>query len=42
MTSSEEMEAVLEAILFVTSEPVAPAKMLEVFSAREGMRIELS
>jgi len=31
MTDRQDMEAVLEAILFVATEPVAPEKMLEVF-----------
>lgn len=38
MIENDEMAAVLEAILFVTSEPVAPEKMLEVFPARQRGR----
>lgn len=36
MTDRPEMEAVLEAILFVASEPLERDKLLEVFSEREG------
>ncbi len=35
MTERQDMEAVLEAILFVATEPVSPDKMLEVFAERE-------
>jgi segregation and condensation protein B len=36
MTDRQEMEAVLEAILFVASEPLKRDKLLEVFSEREA------
>ncbi len=35
MTDRRDMEAVIEAILFVAHDPVSPAKLLEVFSERE-------
>lgn len=40
MTEQSELEAVLEAILFVTPEPVPRDKLLEVFESVERERIE--
>ncbi len=35
MTERRDMEAIIEAILFVAHDPVSPAKLLEVFSERQ-------
>ena len=35
MTDRREMEAVLEAVLFVTTDPISPAKLLEIFDEGE-------
>ncbi|MDH3403447.1 MAG: SMC-Scp complex subunit ScpB [Acidobacteriota bacterium] len=40
MTDRAELEAAIEAVLFVASEPIAPGKLLEVFAERERAAAE--
>lgn len=40
MTSEREMEAIFEAVLFVTPEPVQPTKLLSLFSDRDQERAQ--